>query len=306
MSGGCTADSFSGRCCNLVPGEFLLTQEDFRRIAAMIHADSGIHLAETKAALVYSRLVKRLRALGLASFRDYCKLVAGAEGLDERQRMLAALTTNVTRFFREPHHFEHLEKSVLPPLIKAARRGARVRFWSAGCSSGEEPYSIALTLLSAMPDAGEHDIKILATDIDTEVLGRAKKGIYAAADLDPVPAKLRARWFVPVLVSVSGGRKAESCSVAPQLRNLIAFRDLNLFGPWPMGGKFQAIFCRNVAIYFENSAQEQLWDRFASKLAAQGFLYIGHSEQITGAARNWFEIENVTTYRLKNPTGKLP
>src|SRR5579883_1299433 len=213
---------------------------------------------------------------------------------------------NVTRFFREPHHFEHLEKSVLPPLIKAARRGARVRFWSAGCSSGEEPYSIALTLLSAMPDAGEHDIKILATDIDTEVLGRAKKGIYAAADLDPVPAKLRARWFVPVLVSVSGGRKAESCSVAPQLKNLIAFRDLNLFGPWPMGGKFQAIFCRNVAIYFENSAQEQLWDRFASKLAAQGFLYIGHSEQITGAARHWFEIENVTTYRLKNPTGKLP
>src|SRR5215470_1632949 len=130
----------------LVPGEFLLTGEDFQNIAAMLHADAGIYLAETKATLVYSRLAKRLRALGLESFRDYCTLVAGSEGVGERQKMLAALTTNVTRFFREPHHFEHLKTHVLMPLAQAARKGRRVRLWSAASSSGQEPYSIALTV----------------------------------------------------------------------------------------------------------------------------------------------------------------
>ncbi len=135
----------------LVPGEFLLTGDDFQQIAAMLHADAGIYLAESKATLVYSRLAKRLRALGLESFRDYCTLVAGTDGVDERQKMMAALTTNVTHFFREPHHFEHLKKQVLPPLVAAAKLGRRVRIWSAGCSSGQEPYSIALTILSLMP-----------------------------------------------------------------------------------------------------------------------------------------------------------
>ncbi len=140
----------------LAPGEFVLSREDFRQIAAMLHADAGIHLPESKAALVYSRLARRLRALGLASFRDYCALVAGAAGADERQQMLAALTTNVTKFFREPHHFEHLEQVVLPPLVKAARQGGRVRLWSAACSNGQEPYSMAMVILSLMPDAGRH------------------------------------------------------------------------------------------------------------------------------------------------------
>jgi chemotaxis protein methyltransferase CheR len=123
----------------LVPGEFLLTQRDFREIAVMIHADAGIALPQSKAAHVYSRLAKRLRALGLSNFRDYCRLVATSGGLDERQKMLAALTTNVTRFFREPHHFHHLENKILPPLIKAARRGERLRLWSAACSADRSP-----------------------------------------------------------------------------------------------------------------------------------------------------------------------
>jgi chemotaxis protein methyltransferase CheR len=283
----------------IVPGEFLLTQQDFQQIAAMIHADAGIHLPESKAALVYSRLAKRLRSLGMASFRDYCRLVAAADGIDERQKMLAALTTNVTRFFREPHHFEHLETKVLPPLIEAARRGGRVRLWSAACSSGEEPYSIALTLLSLMPDAGNYDIKVLATDIDPDVLEKGKKGIYSGAELNAVPARMRAQWFVPGFEG--GGRDAPAGTycVKPQLRSLVTFKELNLFGAWPMSGNFQAIFCRNVAIYFEGKAQEHLWSRFPPKLTQGGVLYLGHSERITGAASKLLESNGVTTYRLR-------
>ena len=137
----------------LAAGEFGFDRSDFAFIATTLHEDAGIHLPASKANLVYSRLAKRLRVLGLESFRDYCALVGSEEGAEERAQMIAALTTNVTRFFREPHHFEHLKTHVLPPLIEAARRGGRVRLWSAGCSSGEEAYSMAMTVLTVAPDA---------------------------------------------------------------------------------------------------------------------------------------------------------
>src|SRR6185295_11813920 len=172
----------------VVDGEFAFTEGDFRKIAAMVHGDAGIALPDTKATLVYSRLAKRLRALGLSSFKDYCELVTGADGLDERQKMLAALTTNVTRFFREPHHFDHLKDKVLPPLLDAARRGGKVRIWSAACSSGQEPFSIAMTILALDPNAAERDIKVLATDIDPNVVREGRGGIYAPHLLDGVPA----------------------------------------------------------------------------------------------------------------------
>ncbi|MGH6955251.1 MAG: CheR family methyltransferase, partial [Caulobacteraceae bacterium] len=162
----------------LVEGDFLFTANDFRRIAALLHEGAGIALPQTKATLVYSRLAKRLRALGLESFRDYCALVSGDDGADERQQMIVALTTNVTRFFREPHHFDHLANAVLPPLLEGARRGAAVRIWSAGCSNGQEAYSIALTILSLMPDAAERDVRVLATDIDTKMLAQGRAGEY--------------------------------------------------------------------------------------------------------------------------------
>lgn len=301
MSGVCANGSPGVDARNLVPGEFLLTERDFSEIAAMIHADAGIYLPQSKAALVYARLAKRLRALGLASFRDYCKLVAGSDGLDERQKMLAALTTNVTRFFREPHHFEHLQKKVLPPLVDLARRGGRLRIWSAACSSGEEPYSIALTVLSLMPDAGNYDVKVLATDIDPDVIEKGKKGTYTLADLAAVPAPLRAQWFVALTRRAGSDPHKTAYSIAPEVKNLVTFRELNLFGTWPMKGNFQAIFCRNVAIYFQASAQEDLWSRFLPKLARGGVLYIGHSERITGTAADSFDGEGVTTYRLKGP-----
>ncbi|HXW72749.1 MAG TPA: protein-glutamate O-methyltransferase [Methylocella sp.] len=282
----------------IVPGEFLLTQRDFREIASMIHADAGIHLTDAKAALVYSRLAKRLRTLGLSSFHDYCRLVSTSEGREERQKMLAALTTNVTRFFREPHHFEHLEQKVLPHLIEAARSGSRIRFWSAACSSGQEPYSIALTLLSALPDAGRYDIRVLATDIDPNMVAAGRRGIYSEDDLTSVPATLRNKWFVPAAAEElePGGN---SYQVGDGLRELVSFRELNLFGNWPMKGSFQVIFCRNVAIYFEDRAQEQLWSHFVPKLSQRGVLYIGHSERIAGAAAKLLKTEGATIYRLQ-------
>jgi chemotaxis protein methyltransferase CheR len=263
----------------------------------MLHADAGIHLPETKAALVYSRLARRLRALGLASFHDYCALVAGAAGVDERQKMLAALTTNVTKFFREPHHFGHLERIVLPPLLKAARQGARVRLWSAACSNGQEPYSIAIVILSLMPDAHRFDVKVLASDIDTNMLAEADKGVYAENFAAGAPAKMRQRWLLPA--EGPRGERGRYVAVADELRDLVVFRELNLFGDWPMRGPFQAIFCRNVAIYFEEDTQRKLWSRFVPMLAQGGRLYIGHSERLTGAAASAFEGEGVTCYRLK-------
>jgi len=277
----------------MVPGEFLLTSEDFQHIAEMLYADAGIYLPESKATLVYSRLAKRVRALGLENFRDYCALVAGADGVGERQKMMAALTTNVTHFFREPHHFEHLKKQVLPPLLQEAGRGARVRIWSAGCSSGQEPYSIALTILSLMPQAGSHDIKVLATDIDPYQVERGGGATYNDAALSAVPAELKNRYFVS-----TRDRGERTWTAAEQLRSLVTFRELNLNAAWPVKGPFQAIFCRNVVIYFDEPTQQSIWSRFAPLLAPDGWLYVGHSERVTGPAAAAFSSEGITTYRM--------
>jgi chemotaxis protein methyltransferase CheR len=277
----------------MVPGEFLLTSEDFQQIAEMLYADAGIYLPESKATLVYSRLAKRVRALGLETFRDYCGLVARADGVGERQRMMAALTTNVTHFFREPHHFEHLKKQVLPPLLQAADRGARVRIWSAGCSSGQEPYSIALIILSLLPQAGRHDVKVLATDIDPYMVERGLEATYNDAALSGVPAELRSRYFV-----ATRNGEERTWTATTQLRSLVTFRELNLNGPWPVKGPFQAIFCRNVVIYFDERTQQGIWSRFAPLLAPDGWLYVGHSERVTGPAAAAFASGGITTYRL--------
>jgi chemotaxis protein methyltransferase CheR len=279
-----------GRGESLVEGDLLLTYEDFRRIAAMLHDDAGIFLPEGKVTLVYSRLAKRLRALGLQSFRDYCEIVASAEGIDERKRMLAQLTTNVTRFFREPHHFEHLKTRVLPPLLAAARRGGSVRIWSAGCSNGQEPYSIALAILSLMPDAGDHDVRVLATDIDTGMIAEGRAGLYSAQAVEPVPAELRAKWFK---------RETGRYRAGDALRKLVVFNELNLMGAWPMRRSFQAIFCRNVVIYFDEPTQSRVFARFLPLMAPDSRLYIGHSERLCGEAATRLATDGVTTYRLR-------
>jgi len=274
----------------IVEGEFLLTADDFARLAGMLLADAGIALAQSKATLLYSRLAKRLRALGLQDFKQYCDLLTDPAQLEERGQMLAALTTNVTRFFREPHHFDHLRKEVLPPLLAAAQRGGRVRIWSAACSSGQEPYSVALTILGLLPEAGRYDVKILATDIDPNMIATGKAGKYSDDLLSPVPAAMRQRWFRPCPDGMEAGA---------ELRQLVEFRTLNLIGNWPMRGPFDAILCRNVVIYFAEDTQAQIWSRFMPLLTQAGHLYIGHSERLSGPAAAHFETVGITTYRRK-------
>lgn len=282
-----------GRSQTMVDGEFPFTNDDFNAIARMLYDDAGIALSESKASLVYSRLAKRLRALGLESFRDYCRLVAGSQGLSERQNMLAALTTNVTRFFREPHHFEHLKAKVLPELVARARARGRVRLWSAGCSTGQEPYSIALTMLDLLPDAASYDVRILASDIDPNVVATGRNAIYSDEAVQPVPPALRDRWMVRVK---DGGRDAWGCG--EEMRRLVAFRELNLMGNWPMKGTFDVIFCRNVVIYFDEPTQARIWSRFAPLLNPGGRLYVGHSERVGDLGR--FETDGLTTYRIRD------
>ncbi len=276
---------------SIVQGEFTLTSDDFRSLAGLLHADTGITLHEGKATLLYSRLAKRLRALGMTGFTDYCALVSNpAHGSEERGLMVRALTTNVTRFFREPHHFDHLRDAVLPPLLKQAERGGRIRIWSAACSSGQEPYSIALTILRLLPDVSRLDVKVLATDIDSTVLSQARAGIYSAEAVEAIPADLRGRWLQ---------RVADGYLVNDVARQLITFRELNLIGNWPMRARFDAIFCRNVVIYFADDTQAQIWQRFTPMLNPGGFLYIGHSERLSGSALSDFTSEGITTYRRK-------
>ena len=276
---------------SLVEGEFVFTAEDFRHIAQTLHSHAGIALSEGKAALVYSRLAKRLRLLGLRSFRDYCALIEGVEGVDERQAMTAALTTNVTRFYREPHHFDHLRDHVMPDLAARARAGGRVRLWSAACSNGQEPYSMALTVLDVLPEAADLDVRILATDIDPNMVAEGAAGVYSDELLSPVPLSGRKR-FEPV-----PGRPG-SFSADATLRRLVSFRELNLIGDWPMRGRFDVIFCRNVVIYFDDATQERIWSRFTPVMNPGGVLYIGHSERVSGPATNQLQTWGLTTYKL--------
>jgi chemotaxis protein methyltransferase CheR len=272
--------------------EFAFTREDFRRLAGMLYDHAGIALADSKATLVYSRLGKRMRALGLQDFRAYCDLVASADGEAERGRMVNALTTNHTRFFREPHHFDHLREAVLTPIAAEVRAGARLRLWSAGCSSGEEAFSIALTVLSVIPPAAELDVKILATDIDSDMIAWGGAGIYAEEAVEPIPPALRSRWLERV-----AGEPASWRFTAP-VRSLVAFKPLNLMASWPVKGPFRAIFCRNVVIYFDEPTQERVWTRFAPLLEPASRLYIGHSERL--GANAGYVSDGLTVYRSRN------
>ena len=272
--------------------EFTMTEADFQKIAGILRQEAGISLPPSKSELVYSRLAKRVRKLGLSDFRQYCAFVASKAGDLERKELLTALTTNVTHFFREPHHFKTLENEALPKLLEKARNGGRVRLWSAACSNGQEPYSIAMSILSLEPEAAKLDIKILATDIDPKVLAEARRGAYGERIVAAVPPDLRKKYLRQSKTDSSG-----NWAVSPELRDLISFNELNLLRPWPMKGPFDVIFCRNVVIYFDEETQQPLWGRFESVMAPDGWLFIGHSERITGPSTDKFKLTHTTTYR---------
>ncbi|MFN3317754.1 MAG: protein-glutamate O-methyltransferase CheR [Allorhizobium sp.] len=282
----------------LASGEYPLTRRDLNEIAAMIYSDAGIALNDSKASLVYSRLSKHIRNLGLSGFRAYCQLVASQEGAGERREMLSHLTTNFTRFFRENHHFEHLRDEVLPGLIQRAKSGGRVRIWSAASSDGQEPYSIALTVFQAFPNVLDYDFKILATDIDPKILAIARQGAYDEQALETVSPAMRKQWFKEF--EIAGRRKFQ---VDERLKRLITYNELNLMAQWPFKGKFDVIFCRNVVIYFDEPTQMRIWTRFADLLPIGGHLYIGHSERVSGDSKNDFDNIGITTYRYLGKNG---
>lgn len=271
------------------------TIDDFRIIAKIAHLEFGIALSEAKVQLVYSRLAGRLRELNLSRFRDYCDLINGDAAEGERRVLVSLLTTNVTRFRREPHHYADLADRVLPALIKRARLGDRVRFWSAACATGEEAYEIAFEILALCPEAPKHDIKILATDIDQTAIAAAIKGRYATETVSFLTEEWIKRNFSPRDPSTG-------ChSVTQPARDLITFRVLNLTSALPFKGTFDAVFCRNVAIYFDTATQSALWSRIVGAMAPRATLYLGHSERIRGPAVSQFLADGVTTFRKRAP-----
>lgn len=254
--------------------EFAFTEADFRHLVQLAYEYAGIALSESKRNLLYSRLSRRLRVLGLETFSEYREL------LDRDQReienFINSISTNHTKFFREAHHFDHMRTHIAVPFTQnaAVTGNRRLRIWSAGCSTGEEPYTIAVVLKREIRDFRGYDVRILATDIDTDVLTKAGHGEFASATIDEVP-KTYLEYFTPV---------GDKVAMDAEIKSLIAFRRLNLMNePWPFRGKFDAIFCRNVMIYFDGPTKAKLIQRFVQQIKPGGWLYIGHSESLIGA-----------------------
>lgn len=252
--------------------EFHLSKHDFEVLRKLVKEHTGINLSDHKREMLYSRLSRRLRALHLKDFSSYCNLLQGDCG-DELMQFINAVTTNLTAFFREPHHFELLKRELLPQIMARKEDTQRLRIWCAGCASGEEAYSIAMIVREVVPY--DWNVKILATDLDSNVLAKGITGIYEEDRLDGVsPVRLQ-RWF-----KKGTGLQANKVQVIPELQTLITFKQLNLMHTWPMHGPIDVIFCRNVVIYFDKNTQKVLFERFANLLEEKGYLFVGHSENL--------------------------
>ena len=269
--------------------EFAFDEQDFTAISTMVKSLTGINLTRQKRELVYGRLAVRLRALGLRTFREYRRVVAADP--QEQIRLCNAITTNLTAFFREPHHFEHLRDQVLPAYrAQAGRR--RLRIWSAGCSSGEEAYSIAMSVLEAMPDAQERDVRILATDLDSDILATAALGHYPAERVKGLSDGRLRRFFTEC-----NDRGHSGFVVRPEVRSLVTFKQLNLMQPLPMSGPLDVVFCRNTVIYFDKDTQRDLFTRIAPLQRPGNLLYLGHSESLLSVSTDYESIGRTTYLR---------
>ncbi|CAM5765461.1 CheR family methyltransferase [Bosea minatitlanensis] len=258
-----------------VGGDVTLTRDDMKFIAALVYERAGIVIREHKEAMTRGRLARRVKALGMGSVAEYCAFLKTPQAAGELPELINAVTTNHTAFFRERHHFDHLRREVMPRLVqeRAGRRG-RIRIWSSACSSGEEAYSIAAACRDAIGPRSDLDFRILATDIDTDILARAEAGLYPAELFERLPADVK-----PLMRLEAAPGRGEA-RIAEELRRMIAFKHLNLIEKWPMKGPFDVIFCRNVFIYFDTQTKAAILDRFVTLLAPGGFLYLGHSESL--------------------------
>lgn len=252
--------------------EYQFSEDTFQRVRRLVHAELGISLADSKRELVYRRLSRRLRALKLSDFETYLMLIERRDP-EELQNFCNALTTNLTSFFREPDHFQFLADRLLPAIERNNDGTRRIRIWSAGCSSGEEAYSAAMVALETLGHLRGWSIRILATDIDSNVLEQARRGIYNGEALEKVDGARLVRWFHRV------GRSRQY-RVCPEVRQLIAFRRLNLIDHWPMAGPFDVILCRNVIIYFDRQTQRNVIEHMARLQRPNDHLILGYSESL--------------------------
>ena len=259
--------------------ELAISDQEFELLRRLIHAHAGITLAPWKRDLVRARLARRLHELNLITFAEYHTWLLADPTGGELMRFINAMTTNKTEFFREGHHFDYLKSTWLPsrgPCRRASDR--KLRFWSAGCSTGEEAYALALTLLDALDGAAGWDLRILASDIDTDVLAHAAEGIYPKEQVTPVPEPMLPRYFLK-----GTGAHQGMVRLKPAVRALVAFRRINFMEePWPIRARFDAIFCRNVLIYFDRETQQRLLRRLVQQLADDGLLFLGHAESVHG------------------------
>ena len=259
-----------------------LSQKQFSTISEFVYRVSRINLTPGKEGLVRTRLAKRIRELGLGGFGDYIELVMGHAAGEEPAVMVDLLTTNKTSFFRENRHFDLLANSILPAVSAGGRP---FRIWSAGCSSGEEAYTLAMLLHDHLPEAARPRAKVLATDISARVLARARSGVYPEEAVREIPGQFRRRFLQPAQ-GVAG-----SFAVDPRIRSMVSFARLNLMDPWPMQGPFDVVFCRNVMIYFDRETQEQLVGRFYEKLSPGGHLFVGHSESLSSLSHEFSYVQ---------------
>jgi chemotaxis protein methyltransferase CheR len=274
--------------------EFSISDQEFHSMQGLVKDRTGIALSDHKRSLVVARLGKRLRTLGFGTFRHYYEHVTGGTGSGELENFVNAITTNKTDFFRERAHFELLTREVVPALKRRALQTGerRVRIWSAGCSTGEEAYTIALTLCEALGSLLTWDVRILASDIDTNVLAQGSAGVYSAERAAEIPLPLLHRYFLK-----GSGVQAGQVKVGRAIHPLVTFRRINLLEePWPIRTTFDCIFCRNVIIYFDKPTQSRLMYRFADSVRDDGYLFLGHSESLHGICDRFSFLRN-TVYR---------
>jgi chemotaxis protein methyltransferase CheR len=268
--------------------EFDFTEQDFKRVQKIVYDFAGIDLNESKINLVYNRLAKRIRFLTLTSFSQYIDYVE-AQGESEFIQLINSVTTNLTFFFRENHHFEYLAEQVIPSLLMSNAASRQIRIWSAGCSTGEEPYSIAMVLKENVPSGW--DAQVIATDLDSSVVQVGLNGIYTIDRLKGVSQARQKRWFLK-----GSGSKEGDVKVKPDLQEIIKFDQLNLMDEWPIKDSIDVIFCRNVVIYFDKPTQSKLFNRYADRLPIGGHLFVGHSESLYKVCDR-FELLGQTIYK---------
>ena len=291
MSAGAGLDLVAPPGAAVMPGisPDVYGQKDFNAMAQLVREEAGIVLPPGKATLVYSRLAPLVRASGLVTFAAFIEMIRSNP--QERRKAVCALTTNHTFFFRESHHFDHFTKVVRPSLLEMLDHNEAVRLWSAGSSSGEEVFSLTLALLGTDRAEGRRiaarDIRILASDIADHALHKAAQGRYELRDASGIPQALRDNWTT----------STTQLEIGAEARGLVQFKRLNLQGEWPMRRPFQVIFCRNVMIYFDQPTKERLVERLARQLVPGGFLYIGHSERVSGPAEALLDPVGPTIYQ---------